>query len=46
MDKDRIQAALTWVLTFTGLLMVAALVGMTGALINLALYLMGIDNSL
>ena len=46
MDKDYIQAALTWVLTFTGLLLVAALVGLTGALIKLALQLMGIDNSL
>ena len=46
MDNEHIQAALTWVLCFTGLLLVAALVGLTGALINLALYLMGIDNSL
>lgn len=46
MDKDHIRAALTWVFIFTSLLLVAALIGLTGALINLALYLTGIDYSL
>ena len=46
MNNEYIQAALTWVLCFTGLLLVAALIGLTGALIKLALQLLGIDNGL
>jgi uncharacterized membrane protein len=46
MNNEHIQAALTWALTFTGLLLVAALIGLSGALIKLVLHLLGIDNSL
>jgi len=46
MNSDHIQAALTWALTFTGLLLGAALLGLAGALIKLVLQLMGIDNNL
>jgi hypothetical protein len=45
-NNDHIQAFLVWALTFTGLLLGAALLGLTGALIKLVLQLLGIDNSL
>jgi hypothetical protein len=46
MNHEHIQAFLVWALTFTGLLLGAAVLGLVGALIKLVLHLMGIDNNL
>lgn len=37
---------MTWVLVYVGMLFVAACIGLSMALIKLALHLLGIDNSL
>jgi hypothetical protein len=46
MNNEQIEALLMWALTFTGLLLGAALLGLFLTLIKLVLQLMGIDNNL
>jgi uncharacterized membrane protein len=43
MNHEHIQAALTWALTFTGLLLVAALIGLAGALFKTVCHLFDIN---